>query len=202
MIKKSIILLVIIMSLVLMISCTSNEIDVDRENSDLEQIPDGYILQENRSHNIEFHQDKIYGLYKWRNPNDDNDWTEALWCFSPYEDAKLIAEGKRLNFRVSKNNKYIAIDMEGDIQFYNKDGELLHTILSEEINTEEHAMVRIEQWNENGDTLWCALNETYNTIAYIKIDTETWKFVEYNDLNFMSAEHVLNPNTGLIVIVK
>lgn len=207
--NKSIILLIIIFSMILMISCTSNEKELDSESISavekddeddrvLGKIPKGFKLQENRSHNIEFHQDKIYGLYKWRNPDNDN-WIEALWCFSPYEDAKLIAEGKGLNFRVSKNNEYIATEIDGDIEFYNKDGELLHTILSEKINTEEYAVIQLEKWNDDGDILWCSLNEAYNTIAYIKIDTETWEFVKYSDLNFMSVEHVLNPNTGLIV---
>ncbi len=210
MIKKLIIGLVIIMLMVLIISCTANDIDEDnelislaetdeRENKGLEQISDGYILRENRSHNIEFHLDKIYALYTWRNPDNDNDWTEALWCFSPSEDAKLITEGKGLNFRVSKNNEYIATEMDGDIEFYNKDGKLLHVISNEAINTEEYTKVQLEQWNNNGDVLWCSLMETYNTIAYVKIDTETWEFVKYNDLNFFSEEYVLNPNTGWIV---
>lgn len=205
--KRSIIFVLIIIAMLLLSGCTSVDIKEDElkqvsqadSSEDLEKLPEGYILVENRANNIEFHEDRIYGLYKWINPDDKNDWTEALWCFSPYEDAKLIAKGKGLNFRVSKNNKYIATSTQGDIQFYNKNGELLHTISKEKINNGEYPTLQLSKWNENGDTLWCELSETYNTIAYIKIDTETWEFVKYSDLNFMSAEHILNPNTGKIL---
>jgi hypothetical protein len=180
----------------LMISCVSN--NANQENN-LEEIPKGYKLNENQSNNIEFHEDRIYGLYRWINPEDKSDWKDALWSFSPYKEANLIAEGKGLSYRVSKNNEYIAVEKQDAIEFYNEDGSLLKLLSSETINTEEHTMVQLEKWSDNSKTLWCSLNKTYNTIAFIKIDTETWTLEKYDDLNFYSAEHVLNPNTGWIV---
>ncbi|HKL41439.1 MAG TPA: hypothetical protein VJ962_02475 [Clostridia bacterium] len=196
MIKKLILCLVIIFLMGLMVSCVSNDANQD---NDLEEIPKGYKLNKNQLDNVEFHEDRIYGLYRWVNPEDNSDWKDALWSFSPYEEANLIAEGKGLSFRVSKNNEYIAVEKQGAIEFYNEDGNLLKLISSETINTEDYAMVQLEKWNDNSNTLWCSLNETYNTIAYIKINTETWALEKYDDLNFNSAEHVLNPNTGWIV---
>jgi hypothetical protein len=186
--KRHVLFLLIILLIIPFTACTKAE-----------EIPEGYTLRENHYHNIEYSKDKIYALYRWINPDDDNDWSNALWCFTPYEDAKLIAKGKGLDFRVSKNNEYIAVEMNGNIEFYNEEGKLLHTISSDVINTEEYTRVQIEQWNDEGDTLWCALMETYNTVAYISIDTKTWESVKYDGLAFNSAEYILNPNTGWVV---
>lgn len=214
--KRHILFLLIILLIISFTACTtekdikenneyleaeeiSSENDLLETVEKIEQVPEGYTLRENHYHNLEFSKDKVYALYQWINPDDDNDWLNALWCFSPYEDAKLIAEGKGLDFRLSKNNEYIAAEINGNIEFYNEDGKLMHTISSELINTEEHTEVQIEQWSDEGDTLWCALMITYNTVAYVSIDTKTWELVKYNGFSFHSDEYILNANTGWIV---
>jgi len=62
------------------------------------------ILYEDHYHIMEFDKDKIYALYQRINPIDNNDWSDSLWCFSPYANSKLIAQGQGLDFRVSKNS--------------------------------------------------------------------------------------------------
>lgn len=213
--KRYVLFLVILLLIISLSSCTveeniaeknesseAKEISSDNELLEsvdtIEQVPEGYTLRENHYHNIEYYEDKIYALYQWINPDDDSDWFNALWRYSPYENAKLIAKGKGLDFRVSKNSKYIAAEIEGNIEFYNENGQLLNTVSNDEINTEEHTMVQIEQWNDEGDTLWCSLMITYETVAYVSIDTNTWTLVKYNGFSFHSAEYILNPNTGWI----
>jgi len=177
----------------------STEKEVDTSIEKIVQVPEGYLLKENVYHNMEYFEDEIYAKYQWINPNDVDDWTDALWCFSPYKVGKLIAEGKGLDFRVSKNSDFIAIEVKGNIDFFDKEGEVVQTISSHMLNTEEYTNVQLEEWNDTGDILWCSLKETYDTKAYIAIDTNTWEVFKYNDRNFSSDEYVLNPNTGWIV---
>ena len=81
--------------MLLILNACSNNSSVDVEN---EKVPEGFTSSDQQFHNIEFRSDKIYALYDWENPEDEDDWSDALWCFSPYEDAKMIAEEKVLNF--------------------------------------------------------------------------------------------------------
>jgi hypothetical protein len=184
--------------LTLMVLTTSCNVNGTVENSN--QFKEGYQFQDRHYHSMEIHEDQIYALYERKDTSDSN-LSNALFSFSPYEDARLIAEGESIDFRVSQNNEHIAIEMNGNgnIEIYDVDGELLHTLSNEEMNTEEYARVYLEQWNDVGNVLWCTLKDTYVTVAYISINIETMEVVKYNDRVFNSDEYVLNPNTGWIV---
>ncbi len=188
------IIYVLIIMLLILNACSNNS-SLDVEN---EKVPEGFTSSNQQFHNIEFRSDKIYALYDWENPEDEDDWSDALWCFSPYEDAKMIAEGKGLEFRVTEEGKLIAVEVDGNIDIYDAEGNLIHRISDEDVNTEEYTKVRLEQWNDAGSVLWCSLMETYVTVAYVAIDTNSWEITKYNDRTFGSEEYVLNPNTGWV----
>jgi len=172
----------------------AQELDQDEK----EKVSEGFTVNDRQFHNIEFHGDKIYALYDWENPENEDEWSDALWCFSPYEEARMIAEGKGLQFRVTEDGELIAVEVEDNIDIYDAEGKLLHRISEEDVNTEEYTSVSLEQWNDDGSVLWCSLMETYVTVAYIAIDTDSWESTKYNDQRFGSDEYVLNPNTGWI----
>ena len=182
--------------LFILIGCSNTLlVDVDEDRSDL---PEGYTCNQQIHYNVEFHNEKIYALYDWINPEDEEDWSNALWCFSPYEAPKKIAEGKGLQFRVTKDGKLIAVQIADQIDFYDDKGNVLHSISDESVNTEEYTGVSLEQWNDDGSILWCSLKEAYVTVAYVAVDTNSWEITKYDDRSFGSQEYVLNPNTGWV----
>lgn len=169
---------------------------IDKTN----QFIEGYEFRERHYHSMEIHEDRIYAIYELKDSSDNN-LSNALFSFSPYEDVRLIAEGESIDFRVSQNNEHIAVELNGNgnIEIYGMDSELLHSFSNDEMNTEEYTRVHLEQWNDSGNVLWCSLMQEYTTVAYISINIETKEVVKYSDREFSSEEYVLNPNTGWIV---
>lgn len=208
MLKRGKLFIFVILLVVLLAGCSAKE-DMPEKKEDLATegvvsekdllVVEGYIFNQEHYHAIEFHKDKIYALYEWTNPADEDDWMDALLSFSPYEGAKLICQGRYLDFRASDKGKYVAVRADEDIEFYSKDGKLIHTVSKDEMNIDQYTMLQIDKWNDDGDVLWCGIMETFNTIAYISIDTKTWEREIYDGLDFDSNEYVLNPNTGWVL---
>ncbi len=160
------------------------------------QATDEYLFRSNAYHNFEQHGDRIYALY--RRSDQEIEWTDELWCFSPNDDRKLIAQGQGLDFRVSSNNAWIAVELDNVIHILNTDGAKITTIEKPE-HYRGYYDIQLEQWSRDATTLWYCLNETFVTVAYVAVDTNTWEQTSYEDMEFKTQEYSLNPNTGWVV---
>lgn len=169
--------------------------------------PNDYVVCEHHYHSVEFHHDCIYAMYERDIPYDSTGYSRALWCFSPYNEPKLITESRSIDFRVSPGNDLIAVDKYGVIEVLDTTGELLHAFdidtLSTGIVIEDpydlsDLSLNLVGWNSDGDRLWCSLMWTYVTHAYVSIDVRTWEIELFDDFIFDTAEYVLNPNTGWV----
>lgn len=158
-----------------------------------------YKVYDKHYHYMEVHDKKIYVIYKRENSDDQNDWADALWCFSPIETPKKIVEGKGIDFRVSPNNKHIAVNFNKSISFFDSKGNFEKEFTEEDLNLREYCNINLGQWNDAEDILWLESKETYVTDSFIRINTKTWETNTYPNTYVFTDDRAFNPNTGWIV---
>lgn len=159
-----------------------------------------YNVHDKHYHYMEVHNEKIYVIYRRENPDDQNDWAGELWCFSPIEPPNKIVEGKGIDFRVSPNNKHIAVNVNfnNNISIFNSEGNLEKEFTEEDYNIREHCHIDLGEWNDVEDVLWLESKENYVTDTFIHIDTNTWETNSYPNEYVYTDDRALNPNTGWI----
>ena len=160
-----------------------------------------YKVYDRHYHYMEVHDEKIYVIYRRENPNDQSDWADALWCFSPIETPNKIIEGKGIDFRVSPNNKHIAVNVNfnNSIGIFDSEGKLEKEFTEEDYNIREYCNIDLGQWNDTEDILWLESKQTYVTDTFIRINTNTWETNSYPNEYVYTNDRALNPNTGWIV---
>jgi len=187
------------------------EEEVKRLEDELEKVQSQYLLTEldpqdedykvyNKHYNhMEVRDEKIYVIYRRQNPDDQNDWADALWCFSPIEIPNKIVEGKGIDFRVSPNNKHIAVNYDNGISIFDSEGNLEKEFTDEDLNIREYCSISLGQWNDTEDVLWLESKQTYVTDTFIRININTWETNSYANEYVYTDDLALNPNNGWIV---
>lgn len=160
-----------------------------------------YKVFDKHYHYMEVHDEKIYVKYRRKNPDDQNDWADALWCFSPIESPKKIIEGKGIDFRVSPNNKHIAVNVNFNnrIVIFDSEGNLEKEFTEEDFNIRESCNISFGQWNDTENVLWLESKQTYVTDTFIRINTSNWETESYPNEYVYTDDRALNPNIGWIV---
>lgn len=202
--KLSLILIV----LFLLVSCYPKEVEkeldaieaLDHNEADAEvmTVSDGYLFNDRHYHFMEVHEDELFAVCQRENLDNPDDWSDGLWCFSPYKEAELIVEGKGIDFRVCSNTGYIAVTIDDSLKIYNNEGVLVQAIMNDQMLPNKFSNIQLVGWNDEGDRLWCAVMETYIVTQYLLIDPTTMNVTTYDDREFGSDEYVLNLNTGWI----
>jgi hypothetical protein len=160
-----------------------------------------YNVHDKHYHYMEVHDEKIYVIYRRENPDDQSDWADALWCFSPIETPNKIIEGKGIDFRVSPNNKHIAVNVNfnNSISIFDSEGNLEKEFTEEDYNIRESCNINLGQWNDTENILWLESKHTYVTDTFIRININTWETNSYPNEYVFTDDLALNPNTGWIV---
>ena len=160
-----------------------------------------YNVHDKHYHYMEIHDEKIYVIYRRENPDDQSDWADALWCFSPIETPNKIIEGKGIDFRVSPNNKHIAVNVNfnNSISIFDSEGNLEKEFTEEDYNIREYCNINLGQWNDTENILWLESKHTYVTDNFIRINTNNWESESYPNKYVYTDDRALNPNTGWIV---
>lgn len=167
----------------------------------IDLLDQAYHVNDTHYHYTEVHDEKIYVTYRRENPDDPNDWSDALWCFSPIETPIKIVEGKGIDFRVSPNNKHIAVNVNfnNSISIFDFEGNLEKEFTKEDYNIREYCNIDLGQWNDTENILWLESKETYVTDTFIRINTNNWASEIYPNEYVYTNDRALNPNTGWIV---
>lgn len=157
----------------------------------------GAEIYDKHYHFMEVHGDKAYVLYRRENPDDSEDWSDELWCLCASKSSVLLFEAKGIDFRVSSDNKNIAVSTFGEnIYILNADGKVKKKFNIDDFKVTAYSDLSLDQWNSNGDVLWVQALETYKITELIHIKMPTWETKVYTMPSIIGVDYAFNPDTG------
>ncbi len=183
------------------VSIKNDSVKVISPNIEIEKDIRGKVFKvyDKHYHYLEVHEDKIYVIYRWMNSEDATDWADTLWRFSPTGVPINLYEGKGIDFRVSPDNEFIAVESEGILKFFDSEGSLKKVFTEGDLEIGEYCDIGLCQWNDAGNVLWLESLDTYVAQTFIRIDVNTWNTDIYPNRGVYTDDRSLNPNTGWIV---
>src|SRR3989344_8725381 len=153
-------------------------------------------INRNHYHNAEYHNGNLYIIHRTggdsgyqTNPN----WTDELWRYNQQKQGQKLYSVRGLDFRVSDDEKMIAIVTNEEFNLLNNSGGKIKTFQSSEVvaNPQNSPMFGFLAWGTN--SIW--LDNTFgpSLAGLVKIDTQTYSITKY-DLSGLPAgpEFVIN----------
>ncbi|MTI65533.1 MAG: hypothetical protein FH753_02930 [Firmicutes bacterium] len=149
-------------------------------------------LYTNHYHFMEVHNECIY--YLKRVGDTDNEWTDELLRYDKSKGVKKLYSAKGIDYRVSSDNKKIAVEFDEKLVLLNDKGEKIKTYSFNEIDKSLQVTPNI--WSDDGKVLYGSLSDTYMIEYFFKIENGDISYIK-NNLELIS-EYVINPNTDWI----
>lgn len=155
-------------------------------------------------HKTEFHNGNLYiitrtggdsGYYK--NP----DWTDMLWRYDQKRQGQKLYSVKGLDFRVSDDEKYIAIITNEEFNLLDNNGSVIKTVTRQEANTSSNQSPEIGFSSFGKEVIWLNNGSGPYTSGLVKIDLTSNEITKY-DLSDLSngPESSFNPDSELIAL--
>jgi hypothetical protein len=152
----------------------------------------------------ESHNGNVYLIRRKGDTNTDN-WVDELWKYSLDNKVTKLFSAKGLDFRVSPNEEFIAIQNRKIIITDSK-GKIIKEFTDKELNKElnseitKHAFPDLYKWSDDNQLFWGFYMETAWPVMAYSINLENWEIASYNLMDLpIGNEFNLNPNTGIIV---
>lgn len=207
-------LFLIMVTMILLSGCVNNQ-DTDdlnaeiavlsEKNSGLEEENEDLMIQLDNVERVYFSHyhfmetvnDCVYMILESGDSEADT-LARKLVRYERYEDPLVIFESRGLDFRVSPNEKIIAIDHSEDhedkVSFVDYKGELLYDL--EFPQFEERLTPWLYGWSSDSRYFWGTMQYTYTVEYYFIVDTDTWEmtFVE-NAINY-GHDKAINTDNG------
>jgi hypothetical protein len=147
-------------------------------------------------HNTEYHNGNLYIIHRTggdsgyqTNPN----WTDELWRYNQQKQGQKLYSVRGLDFRVSDDEKMIAIVTNEEFTLLNNSGGKIKTFQSSEVvvNPQNSPMFGFLAWGTN--SIWIDNTFGPSLAGLVKIDTQTYSITKY-DLSGLPAgpEFVIN----------
>lgn len=149
-------------------------------------------LYTNHYNFMEVHNGCIY--YIKRVGDTDNEWTDELWKYDKSKGVMKLYSAKGIDYRVSPNNKKIAVESDEKVIILNDKGEKIKKYSFNEIDKPLQVTPNI--WSEDGKVLYGSLSDTYMIEYFFKIENGDITYIK-NNLELIS-EYTINPNTDWI----
>ncbi len=127
---------------------------------------------------------------------DIPDWTDELWKYDSKKQGTKLYSIRGLDFRVSNDNKLIAIigsgsDNKDMVGFIDTSGKQLAEFGGDDLGI---SLMKLLVWGEN--TFWLADLALPYPVAFIKFDTNPFQASKYDVENVgIGMEYVINPDT-------
>ena len=159
----------------------------------------------------EYHNGNVYIVKEigYDPGTDDQDWTNELWKYDANANGTKIFENKGISFRVSPDERYIAIrylpegaDMiTGEkLAFFDSQGNLAQEFSSQQFRVEQ-ARLSLQEWSDDSSALWVSLHHVGpRPQAFVKINVDSWQPDIYIFSGFpVGSEYDLNANAAKLV---
>ncbi|QZY54542.1 hypothetical protein [Crassaminicella profunda] len=135
---------------------------------------------------------------------DENDWIDELWKYDIHKKGTKIYSCQGLDFRVSPNEKYIAIECDDEVRLIDDKGNVLkaYTIDQLEKNNECEFGLGLLEWTEDNKSFWTYSAVGPDTESLFKININSWDVEKFDNSYLpmgMGLEWELNPNNEMIV---
>lgn len=147
----------------------------------------------------ESHNGNVYLIRRKGDTNADN-WVDELWKYSLDNKVTKLFSTKGLDFRVSPNEEFIAIENR-KIIITDSEGKIIKEFTDKDLNIEitKHAFPELYKWSDDNQLFWGFYMETAWPVMAYSINLESWEIVNYNLMDLsIGDEFNLNPNTGII----
>lgn len=140
-------------------------------------------------HNAEYHNGNLYIIHRTggdsgyqTNPN----WTDELWRYNQQKQGQKLYSVRGLDFRVSDDEKMIAIVTNEEFNLLNNSGIKIKTFQSSEVvaNPQNSPMFGFLAWGTN--SIWIDNTIGPSLTGLAKIDTQTYSITKY-DLSGLPA---------------
>ncbi len=136
----------------------------------------------------------------------DDNWTDELWRYDKNNKGEKLYACQGLDFRVSPNEKYIAIIDHDELCIIDAEGHKIKKYTIEELSNgeyknEDELHVDMQGWSDDSLNFWGGVNDLWLPLKLFKINAVDWSITEYDvtQLPIGDAEFMLNSNTGKIV---
>lgn len=168
-------------------------------------INDGYL---SHYHSLENQNGNLYIIRRTGDTSGpDNNWSDELWRYTPQREEFKIYSTAGLDFRVTSDEKTIAITQgeENQLIFLTNTGRELRRYSVKDFITGKESKnfspgIRLLKWSDDNKTFWGALFETISTETIFSIDLSTWQVQRYSITNLpIGAELELNDNKALLL---
>lgn len=159
-------------------------------------------VNKNHYHSSEYHNGNVYIIRRTGDVNTDS-WQDELWRYDQLRAGTMLYAIKGLDFRVSSDEVYIAVDGGEKLVILDAQGNPLREYLAAQVLTgpEDLPMIiGLLDWSDDSSTLWL---ETAGPMVacFTKVAVPSWQ-VDIYDLAGVPigrAEYELNPNAGKVV---
>jgi len=158
-------------------------------------------------HPCEYHNGNLYVIKKIRcDGHPEVEWTSELWRYDADEKSTKLHTAKDIDFRVSPNERYLAV-REENLVFLGSQGNPLQGITIKELSSHEDELhgpliVRIHllKWSDNSNQFWGALQAGPSPQTIYRVEVPLWQKVVYDISELhIPVEYDLNANTGKLV---
>jgi len=159
-------------------------------------------------HNVEYLNGHLYVLRRLGYKGyPDREWSDELWVYDENKKGRSLFKTQGIDFRVSPNEKYAAINTEDKVLFLHLPGGTkartfdVEDLMGLKASAYKDLMIRLQKWSSDGKYFWGSLFYTSYPQMFFRINTESWSILSFDvlALNLQSGEIDLNPDTGEIV---
>lgn len=196
--------------MVMILTNKEDEGELYKENSEQKEELNVADVYTDHYHFKEVHNGNVY-LIRRIGPDTDEEWTDEnwadeLWKYDTNNAGQKLYACQGLDFRVSPNEKYISVTDYNGMYIIDAEGNKIKDYTIEELSNGEYknesALGIRMQWSDDSLSFWAELDELYLPLRILKINTVNWSKTGYYDVTQLpvSAEFILNPNTGKIVL--
>jgi len=156
-------------------------------------------------HPAEFHRGSVYIIRrKDGNPETKDQWRDELWKYTSMKQGIKIFSSHGLDFRTSPQEKNIALIADTTLHFIDA---TTHTTVAQFYPAElspfhrQDTRIQLLEWSKDGRSFWGTMCKTVDILSFFCIMPEKWSVDSYNvdTLRIQSTDFAVNPESGLLV---
>lgn len=153
-------------------------------------------------HSAEFHNGNLYIITRTGEGlgyQDNTDWIDVLWRYNSQKQGQKLYSFQGLDFRVSSDEKYIAVFDNKVLTLLDKQGSIVKTFSNKELTSVPEGSPSIGFLKWELGAIWLDNTSGPSLVGLIKIDLSSYDVTTYDLSNLPSStEYDLNTKKRLL----